>query len=478
MEVFVMENNNSPEKNPNQLLQEKLAFTSVNAFTKVNNETLKTAFDFSEGYKTFLDSSKTEGLCVETVIAKAEKHNYKPFVPGQIYKPGDKIYMRNRGAALILSTIGSNPLEEGLRIIASHIDSPRLDLKPNPLYEDTEIAYLKTHYYGGIKKYQWLTLPLALHGIVFKEDGEMVRINIGEDENDPLFYITDLLPHLGEERDKKVLSEAFHGEDLNIIIGTLPDKDDKITDKVKFAILKLLHEKYGIVEADFHTADIKAVPAYKARDIGLDRSLIASYGHDDRVCAYTSVMAEFAVTNPAYTTVTILADKEEVGSEGNTGLASNFFQYFVEELADAANVKLRRVLAASKALSADVNAAYDPGFTSVFEKRNSCYINHGVGVAKYVGSGGKNGTVDASAKYMSYIRTILDRNGISWQVGELGKIDAGGGGTVAVFLAAYDIDIVDIGVPVLSMHAPYEVVSKIDVYMAYRAFEEFYKANN
>jgi len=464
----------SKEKSATQQLQEQLTFASKNAAGKLTDSEMKTIFAFSEGYKTFLDNSKTEGCCVETVIEMAKANGYAEFVPGEKYAPGAKVYIRNRGAAVMLSTIGRRPLEDGLRVIASHIDSPRLDLKPNPLYEDSEIAYLKTHYYGGVRKYQWPTIPLALHGVVFKENGEMIRINIGEDENDPLFYITDLLPHLSKDQSQKKLYEAFTGECMNLIVGSLPDKDENISDKTKFTVLKLLNEKYGITEADFHTADIKAVPAYKARDIGLDRGLVASYGHDDRVCAYTSVMADINVTAPEYTTVTILADKEEVGSTGNTGLASNFFVYFVEELADAAGVKARRVLAATKALSADVNAAYDPAFAGAFEKRNSCFINHGVGVSKYVGSGGKGGTVDASAAYMSFVRTMLDKAGIKWQVGELGKVDQGGGGTVAHFLARLDIDIVDIGVPVLSMHAPYEVVSKIDVYMAFRAFKEFY----
>ncbi|MCL2285466.1 MAG: aminopeptidase [Firmicutes bacterium] len=465
----------SKEKSPSQQLQDKLTFTGKHAASKLSAAEMETIFAFNEGYKTFLDNSKTEGCCVETVIEMASSLGYTEFVPGKKYAPGAKVYVRNRGAAIMLSTIGTRPLEDGLRIVASHIDSPRLDLKPNPLYEEAEIAYLKTHYYGGVRKYQWPTIPLALHGVVFKENGEMVRVNIGEDENDPLFYITDLLPHLGKDQNKKTLSEAFTGECMNLIAGSLPEQDDDIKEKTKFTVLKLLHEKYGITEADFHTADIKAVPAYKARDIGLDRGLVASYGHDDRVCAYTSLIAEFGATSPEYTTVTVLADKEEVGSAGNTGLASNYFAYFVEELAEAAGAKARRVLAASKALSADVNAAYDPAFSSAFEKRNSCFVHHGVGVAKYVGSGGKGGTVDASAAYMSFVRTMLDGAGVKWQVGELGKVDQGGGGTVAKFLAQYDMDIVDIGVPVLSMHAPYEVVSKIDVYMAFRAFEAFYK---
>ena len=442
------------QKSPNQQLQEKLSFKSKVA--TLDKSQLETVFNFCEGYKDFLDNSKTEGCCVETVIKMAEAQGYSKFEPGKAYSSGQKVYVRNRGAAIILATIGTKPLEEGLRIIASHVDSPRLDLKPNPLYEDGEIAYFKTHYYGGIRKYQWPSVPLALHGVVFKADGEMVKINIGDDDGDPQFYITDLLPHLGREQYKKTLNEAFPGESLNIIVGTLPEQDDKIEDKTKFAILKLLNEKYGITEADFHTADIKAVPAYRARDIGLDRSLIAAYGHDDRVCAYTSLMAEFATKNPPYTTVTVLADKEEVGSAGNTGLASNYVQYFIEELADIAGVKPRRVLATTKALSADVNAAFDPNYPTVFEKRNSFFINHGIGVAKYVGSGGKGGTVDASAAYMSFVRTLLDKANVAWQVGELGKVDEGGGGTVAKFLAEYDMDIVDIGVPVLSMHAPYK----------------------
>ncbi|MCL2840152.1 MAG: aminopeptidase [Defluviitaleaceae bacterium] len=460
-------------KSANEKLQEKLAFESKQA--KLGKSELKAAFKFCEGYKTFLDNSKTEGLCVETVIKLAKERGYVSFKEGKKYAAGAKVYVRNRGAAIMLATIGKKPLDEGLRVIASHIDSPRLDLKPNPLFEDSEIAYFKTHYYGGVRKYQWPTIPLALHGVIYKADGEMVRINIGEDENDPIFYITDLLPHLGREQGQKKLSEAFHGESLNIIIGSIPEQDDKIENKTKFAVLKLLNEKYGITEADFHTADIKAVPAYKARDIGLDRGLIASYGHDDRICAYTSMMADFAVEKPEYTTVTILADKEEVGSLGNTGLDSYYFQYFVEELAEAAGVKPRRVFAASKALSADVNAAFDPNFPEAFEKRNAFRVNHGVGVAKYVGSGGKGGTIDTSAAYMSFIRTMLDKAKVAWQVGEMGKIDQGGGGTVASFLARYDIDTVDIGVPLLSMHAPLEIVSKIDVYMAFKAFEAFYK---
>ena len=459
--------------------ENSLVYKNKNAAASLSTAELKKAFDFCEPYKKYLDDSKTEGLCVEASIKLAEAQGYTAFDAKKSYAPGAKVYVNNRGAALILSTIGTRPLEDGLRVIASHIDSPRLDLKPNPLYEEAEIAYLKTHYYGGVRKYQWPTIPLAIHGVVFNASGEMIRVNIGEDENDPLFYITDLLPHLGSEQGKKALSEAFQGESLNLITGSLPDADDETKDetkeKTKLAILKILNEKYGITEADFQTADLKAVPAYKARDIGLDRSLVASCGHDDRVCAYTSLMAEFSTKNPEYTTVTILADKEEVGSMGNTGLASNFFEYFVEELSAANNAKTWRVMSKSKALSADVNAAYDPAFKEVFDRRNSAYINHGVGIAKYVGSRGKSGTVDASARYLSYLRTMFDKAGIQWQMGSFGKIDAGGGGTVAKFLAAYDMDIVDIGVPVLSMHAPYEVVSKIDVYMTFRAFKEFYK---
>ena len=463
----------SKEKTETQKLQEQLTFKTT-AATPTEAE-MQTIQEFNEGYKTFLDNSKTEGLCVETVIKMAQAKGYVEFVPGTKYNAGAKVYVKNRGAAIMLATIGTKPLDEGMRIIASHIDSPRLDLKPNPLYEEDQIAYMKTHYYGGVRKYQWPTIPLALHGVVYKADGEMVRISIGEDENDPLFYITDLLPHIAKEQNEKTLGKAFHGESMNLIVGSLPYNDSDISDKTKFTVLKLLHEKYGITEADFRTADIKAVPAYKARDIGLDRALVASYGHDDRVCAYTSLIAEFNAVSPAHTTVTILADKEEVGSMGNTGLDSHYFVYFVEELADAAGVKARRVLAASKALSADVNAAYDPAFASVYDKRNNSFLHHGVGIAKYVGSGGKGGTVDACAAYLSFLRRMLDAANIKWQLAGFGRIDEGGGGTVAKFLARYDIDIVDIGVPVLSMHAPYEVVSKIDVYMTFRAFEEFYR---
>jgi len=455
-------------------MEKSLVYERKNLGATLNKDELKKAFDFSEPYKKYLDDSKTEGLCVEASIKLAEAQGYTAFEPNKSYAPGSKVYVNNRGAALLLSTIGTRPLEDGLRVIASHIDSPRLDLKPNPLYEEDEIAYLKTHYYGGVRKYQWPTIPLAIHGVVFNATGEMIRINIGEDENDPLFYISDLLPHLGREQSKKVLSEAFQGESLNLITGSLPDADDEAKEKTKLAILKILNDKYGITEVDFQTADLKVVPAYKARDIGLDRSLIASYGHDDRVCAYTSLMAAFSVEKPEYTTVTILADKEEVGSMGNTGLDSNFFAYFVEDLAAASGAKAWRVMSNSKALSADVNAAYDPAFKDVFDKRNSAFINHGVGIAKYVGSGGKYSTVDASAAYLSYLRSMFDKAGIQWQMGSFGKIDAGGGGTVAKFLAAYDMDIVDIGVPLISMHAPYELVSKIDVYTTFRAFEAFY----
>jgi aspartyl aminopeptidase len=468
--------NEKNAKSPNELLEEKLSFKNENGGAKLDEAQLKAVFEFNEGYKKFLDASKTEGECVEVTIAMARERGYEEFVPGKAYAAGAKVYARNRGGALILATVGKKPLEEGLRVIASHIDSPRLDLKPNPLYEEEEIAFLKTHYYGGVRKYQWPTIPLALHGVIYKADGEAVKINIGEEEADPLFYITDLLPHLGREQSKKALSEAVPAESLNILAGSLPIADEKVKSKSKLAVLKLLNEKYGIVEADFHSADIKAVPAFKARDIGFDRSLVASYGHDDRVCAYTSIMAELEATAPEYTTVTILSDKEEVGSIGNTGLDSNYFLYFVEELAEAVGAKARRALRNSKALSADVNAAYDPAFSDVYEKRNSAFINHGVGVTKYVGSGGKGGTVDASAAYVSYLRTLLDSNQVVWQTGELGTVDAGGGGTVAKFLAAYDMDIIDIGVPVLSMHAPYEVVSKLDVYMTFKAFKVFYEA--
>ena len=371
--------------------------------------------------------------------------------------------------------MGKKSLKEGVKIAAAHIDSPRLDLKPNPLYEKDELALFKTHYYGGIKKYQWVTIPLALHGVVVKKDGTKVEVCLGEEENEPKFVITDILPHLGAEQGKRTLSEGIKGEELNILVGSRPFKDGEGSELVKFNIMKLINEKYGIVEADFLSAELEAVPAFKASDIGFDRSMIGSYGHDDRVCAYPAVMASVSVENPEYTTLTVLADKEETGSDGNTGLNSDYMENFIYKLGEQQNVQGYDILAKSECLSADVNSALDPTFSDVFEKNNCSEINKGVVITKYTGARGKAGTSDASAEYMGKIRGLLEKAGIVWQIGELGKVDAGGGGTVAKYIASLDVDVVDLGVPVLSMHAPYEVISKLDLYMAYRAFTEFFK---
>ena len=366
-------------------------------------------------------------------------------------------------------------MEEGLRINGAHIDSPRLDLKPNPLYEKEDIAFFKTHYYGGIRKYQWGTIPLAMHGVIIKKDGEKVEISIGEDEKDPVFCVTDLLPHLASKQNERPLKDGLKGEELNILVGSLPFQDEEIKEPVKLLALSLLHDKYGITEKDFFRAEIEMVPAVKARDIGFDRSLIGAYGQDDRVCAYTALTAEIDAKKPSYTTVTILADKEEIGSVGNTGLNSDFVLHYIEELAAQADVNVREVLKHSLCLSSDVNAAYDPNFPDVYEGRNSSYINKGCVLTKYTGARGKSGSNDASAETMAKVIAIMDGEGVYWQAGELGAVDAGGGGTIAQFVAHMDVDTVDLGVPILCMHSPFELASKLDVYNTYKAFKAFYK---
>ena len=386
---------------------------------------------------------------------------------------GDKIYRINRGKAVIAAIIGSEPIESGVRLCAAHIDSPRLDLKQFPLYEDNEMALFKTHYYGGIKKYQWTAIPLSLHGVIIKSDNSSVKVNIGEDENDPVFCVTDLLPHLATEQMKRNLAQGIKGEELNIVVGSRPFKDDEASEAVKLNILNILNEKYGIIEDDFISAELEAVPAFKAKDIGFDRSMIGSYGHDDRVCAYTALSATLDCENPKHTVVTILTDKEETGSDGNTGLCSAYLKYFIADLAAEFGTEGRTVLSASECLSADVNSAFDPTFPDVLERNNCAYINKGVCVTKFTGSRGKSGTSDASAEFVGRVRNLLDSKNVIWQTGELGKVDMGGGGTVAAYIANLNVDTIDVGVPVLSMHAPYEIVSKIDVYMAYKAFSVF-----
>ena len=455
-------------------LKNELFYEPKHACDLVDDSVVAQADAFAEGYKTFLDNAKTEREAVCVVVADAEKKGFKPFEPYKQYAAGDKVYFVNRDKSVIFAVIGKKSLKEGVKIAAAHIDSPRLDLKPNPLYEDEGLALFKTHYYGGIKKYQWVAIPLALHGVVVKANGEKVTVKIGEEAGEPKFVISDILPHLGAEQGKRTLSEGIQGEELNVIVGSRPFKSDEGGKLVKLNILKILNEKYGITEKDFLSAELEVVPAFKADDIGFDRGLIGSYGHDDRVCAYPAAMAIFDMNEPEYTVMTVLTDKEETGSDGNTGLQSAYMEYFIAYLAKANGLDAFEVLSHSECLSADVNSAFDPTFNSVFEKNNTSYLNRGVVITKYTGARGKAGTSDASAEYMGKIRGILDNAGVVWQIGELGKVDAGGGGTVAKYIANLNVDVVDLGVPVLSMHAPYEVISKLDLYMAYRAFFEFF----
>lgn len=461
------------EKSQAEQLAEKLLLNRKNMGLTADDTMVSDAHEFCEAYKNFLNHCKTEREAVSEIIAIAQDCGYEEFQPGGYYKSGSKLYYNNRGKALILAHIGKRPLEEGVRIMASHIDSPRLDLKPNPLYEEAQLALFKTHYYGGIKKYQWGAIPLALHGVIVKKNGETVTVAIGEDKGDPVFTVTDLLPHLADEQMKRPLKDGLKGEELNILVGCHPFKDDKASERVKLNIMRLLNEKYGIVEADFLSAELTAVPAFEARDIGIDRSMVGSYGHDDRVCAYTSMMATLDAQAPEQTVITVFADKEETGSDGNTGLKSRYLAYFIGNLARAQGLEARDVLSKSTCLSADVNAAFDPTFDNTLEKRNCAYLNYGVVVTQYTGARGKSGTSQASAEFMAYVRRLLDGAEVSWQTGELGKVDLGGGGTVAQYVANLDVDVVDVGVPVLSMHAPFEVVSKMDVYATYLAFKAY-----
>ncbi len=465
----------SKEKSRAEELKEKLFYNPKHASEVISQEETDKADAFCEEYKSFLNKAKTEREAVVYVLEKAKKNGFVEFDRAKKYNAGDKVYYNNRGKSIILAVIGKKGLENGARLSAAHIDSPRLDMKQNPLYEDTEIAYFKTHYYGGVKKYQWTAIPLSLHGVVVKRDGTKAYVNVGEDDNDPKFVVTDLLPHLAAEQMKRTLADGIRGEELNILIGSRPFKDDEASEKVKLNVMNILFEKYGIIESDFLSAELEAVPAFKSCDIGFDRSMIGSYGHDDRVCAYPAAEAIFNIENPEYTAITVLTDKEEIGSDGNTGLNSSYLKYFVADLANMQGVNYHTVLSNTHCLSADVNAAFDPTFPDVSERRNASYINKGVVITKYTGSRGKAGTSDASAEYMGKIRSMLDGADVVWQSGELGKVDAGGGGTVAMYLAALDIDVVDLGVPVLSMHAPFEVVSKLDIYMAYRAFKTFFE---
>lgn len=440
---------------------------------EIDHSMMEEATKFCEGYKKFLNL-KTEREIVDYTIPVLEGRGYSEYVRGKKYKAGDKFYMNNRGKGLLMVTVGKKPISEGMRIGVSHIDSPRLDFKPNPLFESTGMAYFKTHYYGGIKKYQWFAIPLSLRGVVCLNDGSTVKVCIGEAEGEPQFCVTDLLPHLAKNQMKQPVAEAFNPENLNILIGSWPYDDEKVSEKVKLNVMNILSEKYGITEKDFLTAELCAVPAAKPVDLGLDRSMIGAYGQDDSVCAYANLMAEIETVNPEYTTLTVFADKEETGSDGNTGMRSFFFRDFMEDLADAYGLKVRHILQMSVCLSCDVNAAVDPAFMDVFEPTNCSYLGRGPVVSKYTGAGGKYSTNDASAETMSFLGSILDEAKVPWQVGELGKIEAGGGGTIASEISLHNLDTVDMGVPVLSMHAPMEVTSKADVYMLYKAIKAFY----
>ena len=428
---------------------------------------------FCEGYKAFLNAAKTEREAAAYSEQLLKQAGYKPFVPGMALNTGDKVYLINRSKCVLAATIGERSMAEGFHLNIAHIDSPRLDLRPVPLFEKDGLAYFRTHYYGGIRKYQWPTIPLALHGVVCREDGTTVTITIGENDEDPVFTITDLLPHLGREQNQKKLPDAITAENLNVVLGSLPIADADAENRIKLSILGLLNEMYGITERDFVTAEIEIVPAFKARDVGLDRSMIGAYGHDDRVDAYPALMAEIEVQHPAHTTVCILTDKEEVGSDGVTGMNSMYAYHFLQQLCAATGVDSIAAFQASKCLSADVTAAYDPSFSEAFEPDNGTYAGRGVAIYKYTGACGKSSTSDANAELVSYLTRLMNKNGVVWQIGEMGRLDLGGGGTIAKYVANRDIDTIDIGVPVLAMHSPFEVVSKADVYMAYRTFRAF-----
>lgn len=464
----------SEEKTKAEILKEKLFMKKEHTAAVIGESGVNEADSFAEGYMNYLDSSKTEREAVSQALLLAKAGGFTEFDKTVRYPAGSKVYVNNRDKSVILAVIGHKDIKDGVKIAAAHVDAPRLDLKPNPLYEESEMAYFKTHYYGGIKKYQWTAIPLALHGVIIRKDGEKITVNIGENDDDPRFVITDLLPHLAANQMRSTMAEGIKGETLNILIGSRPFENTAAAENVKLNIMNILFEKYGIIEEDFLSAELEAVPAFKACDIGFDRSMIGAYGHDDRVCAYPALMAILDCEEPDYTCITVLTDKEETGSEGNTGLDSKYLEYFVCDLAGIYGAEGREVLSASKCLSADVNAAYDPNFPDVYERRNTSFINNGVCITKYTGSRGKGGTSDASAEFMGEIRSLLDSENICWQTGELGKVDEGGGGTVAKYIAHLNVDVVDLGVPVLSMHAPFEVVSKTDVYMAYKAFLAFF----
>ena len=455
--------------------REKLLSQRKNGYDRVPAQEIPAMERYCSLYKTFLHQGKTERECARVAVELAEKAGFKPYERGMELKPGDRIYRVNRGKSVMLAVIGKQSLEKGAQIVAAHIDSPRLDLKPNPLYEDSELAFFKTHYYGGIRKYQWVTIPLELHGVVAKKDGTVAEVKLGEDK-EPKFVITDLLPHLGGEQGKKPLNEAVPGESLNILLGSCPSGEEDEKDRVKMQILEKLYEKYGITEDDFTSAELEAVPAAAPTDIGLDASLIGAYGHDDRVCGFAALQGILELAEPEKTAVCMLADKEEIGSMGVTGMQSAAFDTFLHDLCDGQGVPLRACFENSFCLSCDVTAAYDPNFPEVFEKRNAAFVNYGIGLCKYTGARGKSGASDASAETVAYVRRVLDEADVLWHISELGKVDAGGGGTVAMYMANRNIATLDAGVPVLSMHAPFETVAKLDCYMTYKGCKAIYEA--
>ena len=460
-------------------LSKKLFNKKENGWKAVDSNEKQKIFDFSNGYMEFLNKAKTEREFVKHARELADKNGFKDIMEFDTLKPGDKIYFINRNKSMYLAIIGTESIDKGLHIIGSHVDSPRLDLKPNPLYEDTEMAYFKTHYYGGIKKYQWTTIPLSIHGTIVKANGEKMDICIGEDENDPIFTITDLLPHLAQDQMEKKLKNGIDGEDLNLLIGSIP-YGEKGESQVKLNILNILNQKYGITEVDLTSSEIELVPAFKARSLGLDESMVAAYGQDDKVCAYTSLAAMMELESVKNTAVCILSDKEEIGSMGNTGMESHMFDFFISEILNKLEVNkpnlLDKVFCFSKMLSSDVDAGFDPIYASVSDKTNAGFLGKGISLNKYTGARGKSGASDANAEYVAWVRNVLENSDIKYQIAELGKVDVGGGGTIAYIIANKGADVIDCGVPVLSMHAPYEVTSKYDVYSAYRTYKAFWNA--
>ena len=456
-------------------LRESLLMAPRNGYARITPAQREEMESYCRQYMAFMDACKTEREATAWAVREAESRGYKPFAPGMEVKPGDKIYYNNRNKAIALAVIGRESLAQGVNICAAHVDSPRMDVKPNPLYEDSQIAYLKTHYYGGIKKYQWPTVPLAIHGVVYRKDGTVVTVTIGEDDADPVLMVSDLLIHLAADQMQKPLAKGIEGEQLNVILGTEPIEGEG-ADLVKLNIMKWLNEKYGLVEEDFLSAELTVVPAGRCREVGLDRSLLGAYGHDDRVCAYAELHSLFEIENPTKTAVCILADKEEIGSVGISGMQSHYFEHFLGGLCDGQGVKLEDCFASSFCLSADVSNAFDPNFAETCDKRNNSQLNYGVAICKYTGARGKGGASDASAEAMGHVRTTLDKAGVIWQAATLGKVDQGGGGTVAAFMANRNIVTVDAGVPVLCMHAPMELVSKLDCYETMLACKAIYLA--